>query len=55
VRDVFNVELPLARVFETPTVAELSRWISDAAAKGLNRTAASIKPIPRQRRTRTSV
>ncbi len=55
VRDQFNVELPLARVFETPTVAELSRWISDAAAKGLNRTAASIKAIPRQRRTRTSV
>jgi amino acid adenylation domain-containing protein len=55
IRDEFKVELPLARVFETPTVAELSNWISEATARGLNRTAASIKPLPRQRRTRASV
>jgi amino acid adenylation domain-containing protein len=47
VRDEFNVELPLTRVFETPTVAQLSGWISEATARGLNRTAASIKALPR--------
>src|SRR6185436_3751063 len=55
VRDEFNIELPLARVFETPTVAELSNWIGEATARGLDRTAASIKALPRQRRTRASV
>jgi acyl carrier protein len=55
VRDEFNVELPLARVFETPTVAELSGWINEATARGVDRTAASIKALPRQRRTRASV
>jgi amino acid adenylation domain-containing protein len=55
VRDEFNVELPLARVFETPTVAALSNWIGEATARGLDRTAASIKALPRQRRTRASV
>ncbi len=54
VRDEFNVELPLARVFETPTIAELCGWISEATDRGLNRTAA-IKALPRQRRTRASV
>jgi acyl carrier protein len=54
IRDEFKVELPLARVFKTPTVAELSGWISDATARGLNRTGPSIKPLPRQRRTRAS-
>jgi amino acid adenylation domain-containing protein len=55
VRDEFNIELPLARVFETPTVAELSGWINEATARGVDRTAASIKALPRQRRTRASV
>jgi amino acid adenylation domain-containing protein len=55
VRDEFNIELPLARVFETPTVAELSGWIDEATARGVDRTAASIKALPRQRRTRASV
>jgi acyl carrier protein len=53
VRDEFKVELPLTRVFETPTVAELSRWISEAADRGLNRTAA-IKALPRRQRARAS-
>ena len=55
VRDEFKVELPLTRVFETPTVAELSRWISEAADRGLNRTAASIKALPRRQRAKASV
>ncbi|HKY28029.1 MAG TPA: amino acid adenylation domain-containing protein [Pyrinomonadaceae bacterium] len=55
VRDDFKVELPLRRVFETPTVAGLSRWISEAAEQGLDHTGPAIKAIPRQRRTRSSV
>jgi acyl carrier protein len=52
VRDDFNVELPLTRVFETPTLAELSLWIGEAADRGLNRIASPIKPLPRQQRTK---
>jgi len=52
VRDEFNVELPLTRVFESPTLAELSGWISETAARGLNRISSPIKALPRQRRTR---
>jgi len=54
VRNEFKVELPLSRVFDTPTVAELSSWISEAVDRGLNRTTASIKALPRQHRTRAS-
>jgi acyl-coenzyme A synthetase/AMP-(fatty) acid ligase/acyl carrier protein len=52
VRDEFNVELPLMRVFETPTLAELAGWISEASARGLNHIGAPIKALPRQRRPR---
>jgi amino acid adenylation domain-containing protein len=54
IRDEFEVELPLTRVFETPTLAELSTWISEAADRGLNRIGSSIKPLPRQRGRRAS-
>jgi amino acid adenylation domain-containing protein len=51
VRDEFNVELPFMRVFETPTLAELCGWISEAETRGLNRISSPIKALPRQRRT----
>ena len=52
IRDEFKVELPLARVFETPTLVELSRWISEAGDRGLNRIGSAIKALPRQQRTK---
>jgi amino acid adenylation domain-containing protein len=55
VRDEFNVELPLTRVFEAPTLAELSRWISEEMEKGPSHIGSSIKALSRQRRTRPSV
>jgi acyl carrier protein len=55
VRDEFKVELPLTRVFQTPTIAELSRWIGEAAGRELDRTAGSIKALPRRRGTRASL
>jgi acyl carrier protein len=51
VRDEFKLELPLTRVFETPTVAELSGWVSETTDRGLNPIASPIKALPRQRRT----
>jgi amino acid adenylation domain-containing protein len=50
VRDDFKVELPLRRVFESPTVAALSRWINEAADGGLDHTGPALKALPRQRR-----
>lgn len=52
VRDEFKLELPLTRVFETPTVAQLSGWISETNNRGLNPIASPIKALPRQRRMR---
>ena len=50
VRDDFKVELPLRRVFETPTVAGLSRWISEAADERRDHAVPALKALPRQRR-----
>jgi acyl carrier protein len=55
VRDEFKVELPMTRVFETPRLAELARWISEAADRRLDRTGSPIKALPRQRGRRASV
>jgi acyl carrier protein len=50
VRDEFKVELSLERVFETPTVAQLSRLISDAAERKPDPITSPIKALPRQQR-----
>jgi acyl-CoA synthetase (AMP-forming)/AMP-acid ligase II/acyl carrier protein len=49
VRDEFKVELSLTRVFESPMLAELCRWISAAAERGSEHTSGPIKALPRRR------
>jgi non-ribosomal peptide synthetase component F/acyl carrier protein len=48
--DSFGVDLPLARLFETPTIAELSRAVEQLAAAGKQ-----TKAPPIARRTREAV
>lgn len=46
-RKVLEVELPLRRLFEQPTVAELAKDIETATKAGLGPESPSIKPIAR--------
>lgn len=46
-REVFEVELPLRRLFEKPTVAELAKDIETATKAGLGLESPPIKPIAR--------
>ena len=46
-RDAFEAELPLRTLFEHPTVAELAIQVDTAAARGLERTAPTIKRVDR--------
>ena len=48
----FEIELPLARLFETPTIAGLSKSIEKAQNSGSQLQAPAISPISRKPSTR---
>jgi acyl carrier protein len=52
VRDTFEIELPLRSIFESPTVAGLSRWVVEGRDRKLDQTSSAIKALPRQRRVK---
>jgi hypothetical protein len=47
VRNILQVDLSPASLFETPTVAELARSLPMSGKKGEDGTIRPIKPIPR--------
>jgi amino acid adenylation domain-containing protein len=49
VREIFQVELPLSDLFETPTVAELAEIIRAAARKDLESSTLPIEPVARDK------
>jgi amino acid adenylation domain-containing protein len=50
IRDAFQVEVPLRRIFDRPTIAQLSRLISEAQAKEPELAGRAIKSLPRRPR-----
>ncbi|MEG4218080.1 amino acid adenylation domain-containing protein [Microcoleus sp. Pol14C6] len=52
VRDAFGVELPLRRVFEAPTIAELSKVVESLKDKNAKSDAPALVPISRDSRRR---
>ena len=52
-RDVFQTELPLSSIFESPTVAGLSLAVVEAQEQGLETSAPVIRALPRKRRRPT--
>ncbi|MGB8509934.1 MAG: phosphopantetheine-binding protein, partial [Pyrinomonadaceae bacterium] len=50
IREVFEVELPLRQLFETPTVADLASFVSQARRSGFGLDAPPILPLPRSER-----
>jgi len=52
VRDAFAVELPLRRVFEAPTIAELSKIVESLKDKNAKSDAPALVPISRESRRR---
>ena len=52
VRDAFAVELPLRRVFEAPTIAELSKIVESLKDKNAKSDAPALVPISRDSRRR---
>jgi acyl carrier protein len=53
VRDAFQIELPVASIFQNRTVAELSKLLEEARKQGLEMNASAIRTLPRERRRRT--
>ena len=49
VRETLQVELPVRRIFETPTIAELSNSIEKAKNNGSDLLSSDIVPIPREK------
>ncbi len=49
IRGAFQVELPLAELFNRPTVAELAQAIDRTAERGAERQLPPILPVPRER------
>ncbi|MEG4085165.1 amino acid adenylation domain-containing protein [Microcoleus sp. POL10_C6] len=52
VRDAFGVELPLRRVFEAPTISELSKIVDSLKDKNAKSEAPALVPISRDSRRR---
>jgi amino acid adenylation domain-containing protein len=52
VRDAFGVELPLRRVFEAPTIGELSKIVESLKDKNAKSEAPALVPISRDSRRR---
>jgi len=52
VRDAFQIELPLSRIFESPTVEALSQAVEEAQNQGLDISGPAIRALPRERRRR---
>ncbi|MEG4504364.1 amino acid adenylation domain-containing protein [Microcoleus sp. F6_B4] len=52
VRDAFGVELPLRRVFEAPTISELSKIVESLKDKNAKSDAPALVPISRASRRR---
>ncbi|MEG4971420.1 amino acid adenylation domain-containing protein [Microcoleus sp. K4-B3] len=50
VRDAFAVELPLRRVFEAPTIAELSKIVESLKESDANIKAPALVPLSREKR-----
>ncbi|MEG4066492.1 amino acid adenylation domain-containing protein [Microcoleus sp. Pol11C2] len=52
VRDAFGIELPLRRVFEAPTIAELSKIVESLKDKNAKSAGPALVPISRDSRRR---
>lgn len=52
-RDTFQIELPVASIFENRTVAELSRLVTEARQQDVKMNPPAITILPRERRRRT--
>jgi len=50
VRDAFAVELPLRRVFEAPTIAELSKIVESLKESDAKIKAPALVPVSRENR-----
>jgi acyl carrier protein len=46
-RDAFEIELPIRRIFEMPTIAQLAEAIDEAKQPGARHPPPRIRPLPR--------
>jgi amino acid adenylation domain-containing protein len=52
-RDAFEIEIPVSRIFENRTVAELSKLVAEARQQHSTMSVPAITSLPRERRRRT--